>query len=209
MVLLRKFFTPIILLLIFLSWVAFGVWMFIAKGGYWEIIQLSNGAIIPDLYAIHSRDNLMEIFSDWGKQGRLYYIRYQYRDFIYPIIYSTLLSGILIRLIRPKSFNLWVMVPMLAMLFDFAENYYLRVLVYDFPNLIPNNILYASIFSSLKWFTVLFSFILIYIAYHNRRRQYQSIIKKNKELRQKRRTKKSIKRRAEKAKKKKKLEEVI
>ncbi len=209
MVLLRKFFTPVILILIFLSWVAFGVWMFIADGGYWEIIKLSNGSIIPDLYLFHSNDNLLETFSAWGKQGRLYYIRYQFRDFIYPIIYATLLSGVLIRLIRPKSFNIWVMVPLLAMIFDFCENFFLRVLVYDFPNLISNDILFASIFSSLKWFTVLFSVILIYIAYNHRRKEYQAILKKNKKHRQEERTDKSIKRRAEKSRKRKALEENI
>ena len=176
--------------------------MFIADGGYWDIFQLSNGAIIPDVHLFHSKENLLETFSEWGKQGRLYYIRYQYRDFIYPIMYSVLFSGVLIRLIRPKSFNLWVMVPFLAMLFDFAENYFLRVLVYDFPNFIANNIVFASIFSSLKWFAILFSVILIYIAYNNRRKDYRAILKKNKQYRQENRIKKSIKKNLKNIKKK-------
>lgn len=207
MVLLKRFFTPVIITLVFLLWVAFGLWMFFAEGGYLEIIKLSNGAIIPDVYLFHSKDNLIETFSDWGKQGRLYYIRYQYRDFIYPIIYSSLLSGILIRLIRPKYFNIWVFVPVLAMIFDFAENYFLRVLVYDFPNLINSNIIFASVFSSLKWFTILICIVLIYIAYNNRRKQYQSIINQNRKHSQKKRTERSIKRREEKSKKKNNLKE--
>ena len=116
---------------------------------------------------------LLEMFEAWGAQGRLYYIRYQYRDFIYPMIYTALMTGVLIRLIRPSSFNVWVLIPSVAMIFDFIENYYLRVLVYDFPNLNPINISMATLFSSLKWSFIAFSLILIFIAWYNRNKKYR------------------------------------
>ena len=146
--------------------------MYFGIGGTKDLYDLS-GMYIPDLKLFHSNDSLMEYFDAWGPQGRLYYIRYQYRDFICPIIYSVFMSAILIRLIQPKYFNFWVIVPMFAMLFDFAENYFLRVLVYDYPNLDPQNITNATVFSSLKWMTILFSLILIFVALNTRQKAYR------------------------------------
>ena len=168
---LRKFFTNAVLFIILLSLIAISAVMYFGIGGTKDLYDLS-GMFIPDMNLFHSNESLMKYFDAWGPQGRLYYIRYQYRDFIYPIIYSVFMSAILIRLIRPKYFNVWVVVPMFAMLFDFAENYFLRVLVYDYPNLDPQNISYATVFSSLKWMTILFSLILIFIAFSRRRIAY-------------------------------------
>ncbi len=168
---LREFLTNAVLFIILLSFMAISALMYFGIGGTKDIYDLS-GMFIPDMNIFHSNDSLMEYFDAWGAQGRLFYIRYQYRDFIYPIIYSVLMSAILIRLIQPKYFNFWVIVPMFAMLFDFAENYFLRVLVYDYPNLDPQNISYATVFSSLKWMTILFSLILILIAFSRRRIAY-------------------------------------
>jgi len=168
---LRKFFTNTVLFLLLLALIAINGIMYFGKGGFNELFEIS-GKLIPDLKLIHSNESLMEYFDAWGAQGRLFYIRYQYRDFIYPIIYSVFMSAILIRLIRPRYFNVWVAVPMLAMVFDFVENYYLRVLVYDYPNLISQNITMASVFSSLKWLTILISILLIFIALVRRRKAY-------------------------------------
>ncbi len=168
---LRVFFSNTMLILLVISYFVISGIMYFGEGGLLDIWKLS-GMLIPDLSITHSQESLSEMFTKWGPQCRLYYIRYQYRDFIYPIIYSVLMTGILIRLIQPVSPNIWVIIPSLAMIFDFAENYFLRVLVYDFPNFIPEYISYASLFSTLKWGSILFSFILIIIALINRRKKY-------------------------------------
>ena len=167
---LSNFFTNTILVLLLIAFFIINGLMNLGEGGIYDLWQLS-GRLIPDLNFYQTDESLNKMFSDWGAQGRLYYVKYQYRDFIYPIIYSVLLTGILIRLIRPVTINFWVLIPSFAMLFDFAENYYLRVLVYDFPDFILN-VKLASIFSTLKWVTILFVFILIFIAWRNRRKSY-------------------------------------
>ena len=168
----RDFFTNTILILLVIAYFVISGVMYFGKGGLMDIYSLS-GMMIPDLNIVHTKDGLLEMFDAWGPQGRLYYVRYQYRDFIYPMIYSALMTGTLVRLIRPVSFNLWVVIPSFAMIFDFMENYYLRVLVYDYPNLIPHNISMATLFSSLKWTFIAFSLILIFIAWLNRNKKYR------------------------------------
>ncbi len=168
----KKYFPNGVLIFLFLLWIGYSARMFFGTGGTLDILSISGGKMIPDLSLYHSAEGLQDTLNSWGKQGRLYYLRYQYRDFIYPMIYSLLLVSILVRLIRPRYFNFWAIIPFFAMFYDFAENYFLRVLVYDYPNFNSDDIIYASLFTFLKWFTIAFSFMLIYIAYKKRRKEY-------------------------------------
>ena len=175
---LKTFFTNTVLILLVIAYFVISGIMYFGKGGLLDIYSLS-GMFIPDLSFLHTKEGLLSMFDAWGAQGRLYYVRYQYRDFIYPMIYTALMTGTLVRLIRPISFNLWVIVPSFAMIFDFIENYYLRILVYDYPDLIPHNISMATLFSSLKWTFIAFSLILISIAWFNRNKKYRNRYKIN------------------------------
>lgn len=161
-----------VLALIFISFIGINVWMYFGIGGIHDIKYLSGGRGFPDLFLYQSIEKLNDLLLDYGSQGRLYYLKYQFRDFIYPLFYGPLLMGILFRLIKPRSFNVWIYVPLIAVFFDLNENYFLRLCFYDFPNLIPTNVMLASASTSLKWFFVLFSFVLIVIAYIHRRQKY-------------------------------------
>lgn len=146
--------------------------MYFGVGGIHDIKYVSGGKNIPDTQLYQSTDNLNNLLSKYGSQGKLYYLRYQYRDYIYPFFYGLLLMGILFRLIKPTGFNVWVFVPVLAAFFDYIENYFLRICFYDYPNLIDTKVMMASVATSLKWFFIALSFVLIIIAYINRRKKY-------------------------------------
>ncbi|RLD64296.1 MAG: hypothetical protein DRI84_08800 [Bacteroidetes bacterium] len=166
---LRYFFSDIILVLIFLSWIAWNLYMYFSIGGIQDIHKISGGYFIPDLFFYQSVDNLSELMHSYGPQGRLFYLKYQFRDFVYPFIYGLLLMGVLVRLIRPKTFNIWIFIPWLAVGFDFIENYFLRIIFYDFPQIVESKVSIASWASTLKWSFILISFILIVIAFIHRR----------------------------------------
>ncbi len=170
----KTLFNNYLLSFIFFAWIGINIWMYFGVGGINEIKFVSGGRSLPDLSLYQSVDNLNSMLLDYGSQGRLYYLKYQFRDFIYPLVYGLLLMGILYRLIKPVSFNVWIYVPWIAVAFDFMENYFLRVCFYDYPNLVNKTVNLASIATSLKWTFVLFSFVLIIIAYIHRRKKYLS-----------------------------------
>lgn len=161
-----------ILAFIFISVIGINIWMYFGVGGIHDIKFLSGGSSYPDTFLYQNVEKLNTLMLSYGSQGRLYYLRYQFRDFIYPLFYGALLMGILYRLIKPKVFNVWMYIPLVAVFFDFAENYFLRLCFYDFPNLDSTKVMFASASTSLKWIFILFSFILILIAYNNRRKKY-------------------------------------
>ncbi len=169
---LNTFFNNYMLSFLFIAWIAMNLWMYYGVGGMSDISRVSEGHSLPDLSLSQNIVQLKTLMTDYGSQGRLYYIKYQFRDFIYPLVYGALLMGILYRLIKPISFNVWVFVPWIAVFFDYIENYFLRISFYDYPNLVPYKVQIASLASSLKWFFIFFSFLLIIIAYFNRRRRY-------------------------------------
>ena len=164
---------------IFVSVIGINIWMYFGIGGIHDIKYLSGGRGFPDLFLYQSVDNLNDLLLDYGSQGRLYYLRYQFRDYLYPLFYGPLLMGILYRLIKPKGFNVWMFIPLVAVFFDLAENYFLRICFYDYPNLIDNKVMLASASTSLKWLFILFSFVLIVIAYIHRRQKHLSKSKVN------------------------------
>ena len=169
---LRDFFSNWMLVIIFLAWIFMNYWMFFGQGGFSDIMKISDGKLIPDLCLYQTNDNLMETLSAWGAEGRLNYKRYQFRDFIYPMVYAALLFGMMIRLIRPKSINVWLFLPILAMIFDFMENVLLRLLVYDFPHLDSIRVFFASLTTSLKWIFIVASLSIIVLSYIKRRKKY-------------------------------------
>lgn len=175
----KTVFNNYILAFIFFSVIGINLWMYFGVGGIHAIKFISGGRGLPDFFLYQSIDKLNALMLDYGSEGKLFYLRYQFRDFIYPLFYGALLMGVLYRLIKPRGFNVWMYVPLIAAFFDFSENYFLRLCFYDFPNLVESHVMYASISTSLKWFFVLFSFVLIVIAYINRRKKYLAKSKLN------------------------------
>jgi hypothetical protein len=175
---LRRTFTDITMMALIILVFGFQLWMTFGNGGLIDIYQVSGGRYIPDLFLFQNSDTLSSLLHEYGPQGRLFYLKYQFRDFLYPFIYGLFLMGVLLRLIKPKTFNIWVFIPWLAVLADLTENYFLRIIFYDFPQLVSDRVQIASVATSLKWFFLLFSMVLIVIAFVSRRRKYEKKKKK-------------------------------
>ena len=168
---LKYFFNDMVMMVLFLLFMGINLWMVFGKGGMIDIWNVSGGRIIPDLFFYQKYDHIHLMLSDYGPQGRLFYLKYQFRDFIYPLVYGAFFTGILIRLIKPKSFNLWVLFPWLTVFFDFAENYFIRVIFYDFPQIVESRVQIASWATSLKWIFFVSSIVLIIFALYRRRKK--------------------------------------
>ena len=175
---LKSFYTNTVLILIFISFIGVNLWMQFGIGGISDIKHVSGGKTIPDINLFQTVDNISETLNAYGAQGRVYYLRYQFRDFIYPLVYGLLLMGLIYRMIKPRSINFWVFLPWIAVGFDFIENYYLRVIVYDYPEIYSTKVAIASWATSLKWFFILSSLVVFFLAYMKRRRKNIAIEKK-------------------------------
>jgi len=168
---LKSFYTNPVLILILIAFIGVNLWMQFGIGGISDIKYVSGGKTIPDINLYQTVDNLSETLTAFGAQGRVYYLRYQFRDFIYPLVYGMLLMGLIYRMIKPRSLNFWVFLPWIAVGFDFIENYYLRVIFYDYPEIYSSKVTIASWATSLKWFFILFSLIIFVLAYIKRRKK--------------------------------------
>ncbi len=141
-------------------------------GGISDIKHVSGGVSIPDIHLYQTLDNLSDTLTAYGAQGRIYYLRYQYRDFIYPLIYGLLLMGLIYRMIKPRSINFWVFLPWFAVFFDFSENYFLREIFYSYPEIDSATVSLASTATFLKWLFIFFSLGIFILAYIKRRKRH-------------------------------------
>jgi hypothetical protein len=179
---LKKLFSTFFMIVLFLTWVGFSVWMYFGEGGFWHIYKISGGFLPPDLNFWHSNHSIESTLTAFGPEGRMLYLKYQFRDFLYPFIYSGLIMGILVRIIKPITLNFWIFIPWFAFLADLIENYYFRIMVYDFPQIVGIRVESVSIATFLKWFFLAFSFVLIFIAFKRNQNRLILKAKRNQEV---------------------------
>lgn len=76
-------------------------------------------------------------------------------DLIFPIIYAAFLSLFIIHLFQKCSINtsqqFVVMLPFIAMLFDYGENILIAIMLFAYPHEYPALASIASVFTKLKW----------------------------------------------------------
>ena len=164
---LRSFFTPkriyLLLSLFILVNLAF-------KFGPWSISALeevSGGASIPDLMPGYDLAQLKALFAAYGPEGIAIYKKIQILDFIYPLIYGALMLGLMVRIRIPRQFrSIAYMNPVLAVIFDYAENLMLRKLVNHYPFLTPDfrkTAEISSLLTNAKWTLIAISIITIVV----------------------------------------------
>jgi hypothetical protein len=88
--------------------------------------------------------------------GRQLYTTLQVLDLIFPLGYgismTLALTGIITRLFpEGHSMERTILIPILAMIFDYLENITIATLIASYPNLSPLVVNIASIFTLLKW----------------------------------------------------------
>ena len=161
---LRQFFTVKTILIFMLLWVATNIWMRYGATGSVTLRNLTGEEQIPDtMFFGYSLERLFAMFQKFGVEGRTIYLKFQYKDYIYPLIYSTLLVGFLVRTKLPKPFRFFIFIPWVAAFLDYGENIIIRNQVLNFPDLNANLVAIASALTLSKWSLVFVSVGLIIV----------------------------------------------
>lgn len=129
--------------------VAFGL----MQPGAKKLEQLSGQPVkILDLQVGFTQEEAQTILAVYTPAARLEAARFLlWADTIYPLVYGMLIALLLAFLFRSGRFQYLVLLPLLAVLVDFAENYWLYQVLNGYPNEKTAWILWASVCNVLKW----------------------------------------------------------
>jgi hypothetical protein len=120
-----------------------------------------------DTSILYSVEDLYSIISGYSREVRLAYIYQRFTfDLVWPLVYGLFIvitTLYLLLKIRIKRLNSLIYFPLAAVIFDFLENISVSVLMFIYPFRITALALLASIFTTLKWVTLSYSFIQIII----------------------------------------------
>jgi len=106
--------------------------------------------------------DVQKTFDALGEQGRINYIYSALiLDTVFPILYVLLIISILLKLNERRIFILFL--PILAGIFDLAENIYISLMMssYVFNEISLSQIFFASMFNQCKWALCFFSIVAI------------------------------------------------
>ncbi len=126
-----------------------------------KIGALSGGMGIPDARMFYTYPQLQNLFQHYGADGREMYLRLQWIDMVYPLIYSTLLASLLFLVYKKTRLENMVFVPFVAALFDYAENILLRISILSFPDMHKWLVQIAGSVTFCKWLIIFFAFFLL------------------------------------------------
>ena len=148
--------------------------------GSHAIKKLSGESQIPDSMLFgYSLERLFSMLHNFGLEGRNMYLKFQYIDYFYPLVYSTLLVALLIRVKLSYSIRYVIYLPWVAAIFDYGENVLIRNEVLNFPHLNANLVAIASTLTITKWFLVFISVILVVVYWFASLWQKRKIQKKS------------------------------
>ena len=120
-----------------------------------------------DTNILYSVEDLYLIISGYSREVRLAYIYQRFTfDLIWPLIYGLFIvitTAYLLIKIKLKRINNLIYFPFAAVAFDFLENISVSILMFIYPIRINVLALLASLFTTLKWITLSYSFIQIII----------------------------------------------
>jgi hypothetical protein len=120
-----------------------------------------------DTNILYSVEDLYLIISGYSREVRLAYIYQRFTfDLIWPLIYGLFIvitTAYLLIKIKIKRLNNLIYFPLTAILLDFLENISVSILMFIYPIRINAIALLASLFTTLKWITLSYSFIQIII----------------------------------------------
>ena len=123
-------------------------------------------ADIPDLSFGLSQEEVYQDLKCLGEPGRSVYKKESVqKDSLYPVSYGLFFAFTLFALSSLLFRRRWIVIvitilPLIGMLFDFLENYQLRKLMDQFPELQQGTVTLASVANIGKW-----SFIYVSIAF--------------------------------------------
>jgi len=129
--------------------------------GATQIKKLSGKDLDPlDLFFSYSPAIVYPLLEEYGENGRAFYALFEMTaDAVYPIIYTLLfcsLIGYAWKSFILKKFQLALLIftPFLVLVFDYAENTCIVVLLKNYPTQIDWLVNLSSIFTSSKWISL-------------------------------------------------------
>ena len=132
---------------------------------------------IIDLTMNYDTERTRQYLADYTPEARAYYAEVEATvDVAYPLVYAFLFAIILALLFRTSRFGVpaWVvLVPFVALLFDYAENLFIYQLLTRYPDISEGLLVACETAKLLKWLTVLI--IVGLLLYGIGRRLYASI----------------------------------
>lgn len=117
----------------------------------------TNTVVPLDLRMGFTKEEAFQMLDSIGKEGRsTYYFTETLVDSVYPFVYtlfSIFTIGFLISKVFPKNHNLLKIniLPIVAMIFDFCENFGIVSMLRSFPEISESMVQFTSVSNILKW----------------------------------------------------------
>lgn len=132
---------------------------------------VSQGAGSPDMSYFYSRADLYNMAETYGVEGRAAYVRARFTfDLVFPLTYlfflATSISWVMLRAVTDANsrWRLLNLFPIFGTLFDYLENISASVVMLNYPQYTPILDSLTPVFSSIKWFFVNGSFVVLALA---------------------------------------------
>lgn len=135
-----------------------------------QIIQKAGKSLNPlDLHFSYTPTYAYQLLGEYGAEGRAFYAFFTMTaDLVYPIIYTLLLCALVghaWKIFIEDNFRLsrFIFVPFLVLLFDYAENICVFILLKNYPTQMDSLASLSSIFTSAKWICVGLCIVIILV----------------------------------------------
>jgi hypothetical protein len=119
-----------------------------------------------DTSFLYSPADLFSIIGNYSHEVRLAYVYQRFTfDLIWPLVYGLFIYVTTKYLLSKvnRKYNLLIIFPISAVIFDFLENISVSILMLIYPIELNIVALFASLYTALKWITLSYSFIQIII----------------------------------------------
>ncbi len=142
----------------------------IMPGTQWQMDLRSGGVEPLDLSFYYTSDEALERVEAFGETRQFYAVVELTADLIYPLVYGFFLSVLLVTLYRrgfavTSRIQMVAFLPLLSMLFDYAENLSIAYLLLTYPAQSPLVATYAGFFTMLKWFTLFLTLVAVLVGF--------------------------------------------
>lgn len=130
------------------------------------LLQITNGASILDFEFGYSAEKAQSLLTALGEEGRAFHLtKIMPIDFVFPLSYMLCYSGWIAVLLKRRVFQnkagFLLIVPVLAMIFDWIENIGIINMLRNFPDLPKWAVNMASISGILKMVLIISSVVAI------------------------------------------------
>lgn len=154
--------TWFLVLLNFVLFVLFMVFVLPGESGRSAALGLEHS---PDTSFFYTANQLYDIARQYGEAGRAFYIEQRFTfDLVWPLVYGSFLTTSLAffgRDLSAKRLKRLYLLPIVVVVFDYFENIMTATVMHRYPleTIILADL--AGIFTSLKWMTLSFSFMIL------------------------------------------------